>query len=369
MNIVFITHDIDSGGSARSLAVLVQKLYTRHNITIITFWPPDPSRAIATLYKELNISLYCFNWGWLPVSFVGVPYSEHHEEIFKRQRQYLSDVKDIAASADVVCFNSYAPSSLAPYFPGKRKILFAREIIEKTIYPDYTKSVSMLKRYIDMAIAIGPREATQLQEFGIPCSIVYNSSPITPSFTPLPTFPPVHFGMFSQFTPLKGLDIILLACASQAKTLQAYNTHVHLFGVGARPSSVQAFLQAYELTECVHLEGWVDNVQVNMKNMHCMIRPDRTGSPWGRDIIEAMSIGRSVLASGDEDVFIKNGQTGYLFPPGDVAILGKIIRLVAQEPTTLETMGRNAFTFAQEHFDPEKNALRIEHILMGDNPV
>ncbi|OMQ01882.1 glycosyltransferase [Lawsonia intracellularis] len=372
MHLLFVTHDIDSGGAARSLSILVQQLVKRHKISIITFVSPEPEKPTALLYQQLGVSLYLFPWGWLPVSFIGCePNIEHHQELCSRQRKYLPEVKHIGETADVICFNSYAPTSLAPYFPGKRKVLIAREIIDTSDYHNYKKCTSMLKQYINFAIAIGPQESSQLQSMGIPHSIVYNSSSHIPYFEPFSSFPPTRFGMFAQFIPTKGLDILLLAYADQAVILKERNVHLHLFGINLNmPSkSTQAisdFIQSYKLTDFIHLEGWVNNVEQHMAAMHCMIRPDRTGSPWGRDIIEAMSIGRPTIASGEEDVFVKNGRTGYLFPPKNVKILGKILALLSEEPTVLEIMGKNAFEFAKDHFNPEINSTHIEHILLEE---
>lgn len=372
MHLLFVTHDIDSGGAARSLSILVQQLVKRHKISIITLIPPEPEKSIASLYQQLGVSLYLFPWGWLPVPFIGCePNLEHHQELCSRQRKYLPEVRHIGETADVICFNSYAPSSLAPYFPGKRKVLIAREMLNTSAYHEYKKSVSMLKQYIDFAIAIGPQESSQLQSIGIPHTIVYNSSSHKPYFEPFPLFPPTRFGMFAQFIPAKGLDILLLAYAEQANTLKEYNVHIHLFGINLTiPSksmeAVSDFIRSHELTEYIHLEGWVNNVEQNMSAMHCMVRPDRTGSPWGRDIIEAMSIGRPIIASGEEDVFVKNGRTGYLFPPRNVNILSKMLAILGGEPSVLEIMGKNAFKFAKDHFDPEINSAHIERILLEE---
>lgn len=100
-----------------------------------------------------------------------------------------------------------------------------------------------------------------------------------------------------------------------------------------------------------------------MAKLHCIVRPNRTGYPWGRAIIEAMSIGRPLLAAGHDDFFVKGGLTGWLFRPGDPAQLTqKLLKLIC-DPKCFREMGRSAFVFARDQFDLEVNARRIERIL------
>jgi glycosyltransferase involved in cell wall biosynthesis len=53
-----------------------------------------------------------------------------------------------------------------------------------------------------------------------------------------------------------------------------------------------------------------------------LVRSVRRAEPWGRDIIEAMTYGKLVIAHGSTETFIKNGVNGYLIPdfhPEEVA--------------------------------------------------
>ncbi len=54
------------------------------------------------------------------------------------------------------------------------------------------------------------------------------------------------------------------------------------------------------------------NVIDILKNSFILIRPSRDNDPWGRDIIEAASIGLPVIATGVYDNIIKHGKNGYL---------------------------------------------------------
>ncbi len=65
---------------------------------------------------------------------------------------------------------------------------------------------------------------------------------------------------------------------------------------------MQGTIERNGLGDIIVLHDWTDNVEEAVRSVHCIVRPDPTGSPWGRDIIEAMSMGRPVIAAGTEEI-------------------------------------------------------------------
>ena len=100
-----------------------------------------------------------------------------------------------------------------------------------------------------------------------------------------------------------------------------------------------------------------------MLNMDIILRTDTSGCPWGRDIIEAMSSGKPVIAAGDSQVFIEHGKTGLLYPPCDIDKMAENIFLLAQNKVKRQNMGTSAYNFAKENFDAENNTQKILAIL------
>jgi glycosyltransferase involved in cell wall biosynthesis len=73
------------------------------------------------------------------------------------------------------------------------------------------------------------------------------------------------------------------------------------------------------------------------------IRPSYSGDPWGRDIIEYMALRKPIVATGSSDFFIKNGETGFLVPPGDyIGLAEKIFWLYKNKKERTE-IGQKAF--------------------------
>ncbi len=370
MRILFCTHDLDSGGSGRSLSILLERLRKRHNISLLSLPPPSAGKTRAARYREWGIPLSIFPWGWLPVDFVGCPVDAAAQKTRCAQlRDFVPRVRELAQTVDAICFNGYPSASLASVFPSSvPKYLIAREVLQENS-PGYPSVAAFLRSRIKQAIAIGPVEARQLEHMGIPCSIVFNTGSVTPEFAPLPPLSPLHFGVFGQFVPCKGMDTLALAAEIAAPELRKRNATIHVYGGTGDPAfspleePVRNFLRQQGLEDVMHLEGWTNDVEERMKDMHCIVRPDATGSPWGRDIIEAMSLGRPVLATGTEEIFVREGETGWLIAPGDTPALARALTGLARSAPLLARMAKNAFHFARENFDPEVNAEKIEQLL------
>lgn len=368
--LLFCTHDIELGGSPRSMAILVEELAERHDIAIVTMREPHPQNPALKKYQRLGIPVYFFPWGWLPVSYVNCPVNS---EIHKRRREkmlpFAAQINELARTYDLVCINGYPAASLAELIPAKiPRVLLAREILLEEDGA-YTDAAKYLRSHISAAIAIGPLESAQLRKFGIPNITVFNSSENVPEFKLMPQGS-VKFGVFSRFGPGKGLTTLASAVAIAARSLRKAGASILVFGANpenpnALEEEIRKFSQESKISDILKLEPYTGDPQGQMEAVHCIIRPDDSGSPWGRDVIEAMSMGRPVLATGSLDVFVKQGKTGWLVPPGDSAALAQFMGKLAEKPELLEQAGRAAASFAVENFNRTRNSRRIEEYFLN----
>lgn len=370
MRILFSTPDIDSGGSAKSLSILVERLRRRHEVAILSHNPPAPGKPVGRRYRELGIPVFVFRWGWLPVDLVGCPANpEMNEVLCAANRGFLPRLVEIVENFDAICFNSYVTASLAPLLPREMpKYLIAREVLAES-GPELATAGALLRENIRRAVAIGPVEAAQLEGLGIEHRTVFNASPERPRFRPLPEGSGLRFGIFSQLLPTKGLDILAMAARMAVPALRRRGASVHIYGGASDQTTalvekaLKDYISAFGLGDVLRMEGWADDVGERMGTVHCVVRPDGTGSPWGRDVIEAMSCGRPVLATGSQEVFVRPGRTGWLVPPQDPEALGRALIHLSGKPELIAKMAGNAFVFAREHFDPDANARQIEEYL------
>nr|WP_275406376.1 glycosyltransferase [Pseudodesulfovibrio sp. JC047] len=187
----------------------------------------------------------------------------------------------------------------------------------------------------------------------------------------MPADSPLVYGVFSHITPIKGHLECVKACALAADGLRAANVTVRLFGgrVPIHEAYYQAVLAEVErskLQDIVDFRGFTDTPEEEMRKTNLVIRPDVSGQPWGRDVIEALSLGRPVLAFGSDEFFVKRGVTGRLVPPGDIRAMAHAM-LDFADHATLARLGDSAYAFARDHFDPVGNPRRViermEHIL------
>ncbi|NCD09505.1 MAG: glycosyltransferase [Negativicutes bacterium] len=365
MNILFITHDFDSGGAARSLSVLAPRLHKLgHKIKIITLVDPRYDKAPWSIYSSLKIPVHKAEFSFLQTGYIGVPAptTNFPSHIRKKHAATIATLK--LFKTDIACFNGYPSTSLAPYISAQSKILIAREVLDETS-PLYKQVTKFLTRHLDHAIAIGPIEDKQLKNIGISTDIVYNTSNNTPEYFNNEIFPPINFGCFGNMYEGKGQGLLIISCISIIKELRKSNSVINIYGSGnlAYTQVLEELISKNNVSDVIKLKGWCNDIENEIKKMHCLIRPEYTGSPWGRDVIEAMSMGRPILATGVEDVFIKNGNTGWLVPPKNPESLAiKLIEL-CNNPALLIDAGIAAYNFAASNFNPTKNALRIETIL------
>ena len=342
MKILFCAPDLDRGGSAKSLSILIGRLRSRHEVHILSM-SPYKDKGITRRYQEAGVPISIFTWGWLPVNMVGCRV-------------------DHAAAFDAVCHNSYVATSLAPLVPAHiPQYLIAREVLDENS-PGLSGARHLLRSHIRRAAAIGPVEGAQLARLGIRHKIIFNCSACTPEDAPLPDFSRLHFGVFAQLVPDKGLDTLLEACRLAAPGLRRANACVHVFGAGAPgyEKKLGDDASASGIGDIFRLEGWTDDAQAKMKSMHCIVRPDATGSPWGRDVIEAMSMGRPVLATGSQPIFVRDGVTGALVPPNDPAAMAGALTRLSENHAKISQMGKCARDFASRNFDPDINCSRLE---------
>lgn len=364
MNILFCTHDIDSGGSARSLSILAERLGKEHDVAILSLAEPDAAKSIYLQYEKQKIPVVVFPWNWLAAGYASAPGLPGRADLSDSLRGMLPKIKEFALRQDIICFNSYPAASLCSILPKAiPKFLIARDVILPGTC-NFPAIATYLRRQIGAAVAIGPVEAAQLDAMGIANEVVFNTPVQLSPFSELPPLP-MRIGVFSQFTRAKGVDILVGAANLASRALRAANAVIEVFG-GGNPAthSFECALKQYVkdagIDDIVRFNGWRNDAQAAMRGVHCVARPDATGSPWGRDVIEAMSLGRPVLAAGSEEVFVKPGKTGWLVKAGSVDDFAMGLIEVVNSQSAMSEYAVNAWNFARTNFDPERNARRIE---------
>jgi glycosyltransferase involved in cell wall biosynthesis len=96
-----------------------------------------------------------------------------------------------------------------------------------------------------------------------------------------------------------------------------------------------------------------------LNTMDIIVRPDYTGHPWGRDIIEAMAMKKPIVATGTSEFFLENGKTGYLVPPRDTkAMADKVLALINDDQKRIQ-FGESGYIKAKRMCDIEEYGNKI----------
>jgi len=107
----------------------------------------------------------------------------------------------------------------------------------------------------------------------------------------------------------------------------------------ARGGDFKDYVEALGLGDYFLFLGWVPNPEQVLAACDALAAPGYENNPWGRDIIEAFSLGKPVIATGHWDTFVKNGETGLLAETFDASKFARDILRLAEDRSKLRDMG------------------------------
>jgi glycosyltransferase involved in cell wall biosynthesis len=172
-----------------------------------------------------------------------------------------------------------------------------------------------------------------------------------------------------RLTPHKGVDRLLQALPPRATARIAGS-------VGHDPKlperNYPELLRQLAVTHDVQFVGPItdDELPALYRSAQVFVLPSVDRSCYGKDIkvsellglslLEAMASGTPVIASaiGGVPEIVRDGETGFLVPPGDVAALGERLDQLLRDPYLAQRMGGNARQDVLDRFTWEHVAER-----------
>jgi len=167
----------------------------------------------------------------------------------------------------------------------------------------------------------------------------------------------VLVGMSGQFSRTKGhLDFLRALRILDERRLAKFPFRFCILGVSPRPPAwkraiksvlrrpdfhrdVLRFIHANDLMPRLLMRPYEYRFFPALKAMDIMVRPSLSGDPWGRDIIEAMAFGKSIVATGNSAFFVRPHETGILVPAGSPEALADGIQELMNDPAKRERFG------------------------------
>jgi len=118
------------------------------------------------------------------------------------------------------------------------------------------------------------------------------------------------------------------------------------------------------LSDYVIFTGYQSNVYPLMKKMDIVVHASVRPEPFGRVIIEAMALGKPVIATdmGGPKEIIQNGINGILISPNDPFNLAEVIVELLKNKEKMNYISENAVKTVEKKFTLEKHVREIEKI-------
>ena len=111
----------------------------------------------------------------------------------------------------------------------------------------------------------------------------------------------------------------------------------------------------------ITLLGHMDNLKSVIHQADILLHTNMSPEPLNQVIFQAMAAGVPIIASdiGGPREVIKDGETGILFPPGDIGALRRSIRWMINHPEERGEMGLKGLARIKNHFAVEMSLQRI----------
>lgn len=167
---------------------------------------------------------------------------------------------------------------------------------------------------------------------------------------------------------LKKVHLILKAIHRLSRSHS--NFSVDLIGDGPEKGRLIALSERYGLQNFVRFIPSMPYAEVlkAMEQADIYIFPSNFLEGWGAVINEAMAAGCCVVSStgpGAAPWLIRHGETGYLFPSGDLSALCQILENLMRVPATAARIGGSAWQTMETEWSPKIAASRLLALSLG----
>jgi glycosyltransferase involved in cell wall biosynthesis len=172
-----------------------------------------------------------------------------------------------------------------------------------------------------------------------------------------------------RFVPYKGYTHLLKA----ARLVQEAMANVHwlLVGDGELREELEGECRSLGLEAQVHFVGWREDIPDLLAVSDLFVLPS-LGEHFGRVLIEAMAMGRAVVATdaGGVPEIVIHGETGLLVPPGEPKALAEAVLALLEDPARAARLGGAGRRRAESEFSLSRHVEAVEALyreVLGDD--
>ena len=225
---------------------------------------------------------------------------------------------------------------------------------------DFFPGVGALLRRADAVYCVSRRAQRMLEPLGpIPSQIIHTG--VDTAFFRAETPPdPKHILYFGSLEGWKGVDTLIQALIH----IRDRGWQARIVGDGAQKAELQRAVERAGLAQRIRLEPAVkhrDEVKRLLDHAGICVFPSRDNETFSNAVLEAMSMGRAVIASdaGGFPEAITHDRDGLLFPPGDAQALAARLQTLIQTPNQAQQLGAQARAAAETRFNAEASFERV----------
>ncbi|GAA2030287.1 glycosyltransferase family 4 protein [Pseudokineococcus marinus] len=180
---------------------------------------------------------------------------------------------------------------------------------------------------------------------------------------------PVELLCVGRLAPEKGQRLLVegVHALLASGEVRAGDLRLRLVGDGPDRADLEGLVRRLGLEDVVVLEGWrgADDVARMLRAARALVLPSLAeGLPIA--LMESLAVGRPAVVSAVAGVpeLVRDGENGWLVPPGDpVALAGALRRALAASPEELARMGAQGARDVRRLHDVDRSAERLEQLL------
>jgi glycosyltransferase involved in cell wall biosynthesis len=138
---------------------------------------------------------------------------------------------------------------------------------------------------------------------------------------------------------------------------------VHRAG-SAYYEQLQARIRTLRLESCLSITGFRHDVADLMNALDIVVHTSVRPEPFGRVILEGMLLGKVVVATaaGGVPELIREGETGFLVPPGDANHLAQCLIRLLRDSALRQSVGKRAQAWGRERFSLQRHVAAMSAI-------
>ncbi|HCY86278.1 MAG TPA: hypothetical protein DHV36_14180 [Desulfobacteraceae bacterium] len=314
-------------GLERWILALVRYLSRRKVRSIVSVIKDDPGleAPLITEAEKLGIDTHTFQaYGRVNFSAVGQlrQYIRRRNVQILHTHGYKQDTIGLLATLGTQCRLISTPHG---WSSDAGTTLTLYEGFNRAIFPFFDKVYPLSQDlYDELSVIPLMQPRLELIPNGVDTDEILHHRPIAPELVRWKEEGCFTIGFIGQLIRRKGMDVLLKALAGLPDN---FLWRAGLVGDGDQKTALKALAVELGIADRVLFFGFRDNRLDYLKGFDCFVLPSKVeGIP--RCLMEAMTAGIPVAASnipGCADLII-DGQTGRLFPAGDVPALQQVLQ-------------------------------------------